>query len=227
MIPNIRFLGTYLFWNNMYNGNGWILAPEAIFGMEKPLGISHDSGSETIVLRWECRLNEIKREFRAFVHPDKEWSVSKIELVDLIDGQERPVIVSSVRNKKWETGNVIFPDMIITDHYDKGVRFRSETVTVTNARFNITIDPSTFTLEGMDLPDGSITYDETVEPENQVRQWSTRDGKAVPWTGPPPEEVELPQVSRGNIIFRVVGFVIGLLMLLYALRIMWKNKHDS
>jgi len=227
MIPDVRFLGTYLFWYNMYDGNGWILTPEAIFGMVKPLDTRLDPSTGATVLCWECFVKGFTQEFRAFVYPDMGWSISKIELVDIVDGQEFPVIVTSVRNKRWETGNVIFPDLIITNYYrDGGIHFRTETITIENARFNIPIAPEIFELEGMDLPEGIGIYDETAS-DNPSLQWSTRDGKAVPWTGPPQEEYELPQASRGNVIFRVVCMLIGLLMILYALRIMWKNKHDS
>gem|GEM_PF-6111781 len=227
IIPDIRFLGTYLFWNNMYNGNGWILTPEAIFGMERPLDVLHDSNTRVMILRWECRLKELKREFRAIVHPGEDWSVSKIELVDLVDEKESPVIVTSIRNKEWEDG-VVFPELIITDYYDEsGVRYRTETIAIENARFNIPIPESVFEVAGMGLPERTLIFDETVPLENSLTQWSTRDGKAVPWTGPPQEQYDLPTVSRGSIIVRIVCMILGILMIIFAVRMMWKGKHNS
>ena len=224
MLPDIRFLGTYLFWYNMYNGQGWILTPEAIFGLEKPLDVQLDPSTGATVLRWECRLDDVKREFRAFVHPDKEWSVSKIELVDLIDGKEVPVIVTSIRNKTWSTGNVIFPEQIITDYYDGGVHYRTETVSISNARLNVSVAPTVFELKDMSLPEGIVIHDETVR-ENQLFQWSARDGKAVPWTGGDSEQYDLPEVVPTRVIlFRVVCMTVGLLMIIFALTKMWRDK---
>jgi len=227
MIPDVRFLGTYLFWQNMYDGNGWILTPEAIFGMERPLDTRLDPSTGAVILRWECNVKGFRQEFRAFVHPDKEWSVSKIELVDLIDGQEFPVIVTSVRNRKWDVGNVIFPDLIVTDyHYDGGVHYRTETITIENARFNIPIAPTVFEMEGMNLPEGSLIHNETVS-ENRLLQWSTQHERAVPWTGPRPEPFDLPQMSTGTIVFRIVCVALGILLIILGLRSMWKNRHAS
>ena len=225
VIPDIRFIGTYLAWYDMYRGDGWILAPEAIFGMEQPLDIRNDSSTGTVVLRWECRVKELKSELRAFVHPDKEWSISKIELVSLIDEREFPLIVTSIWNKKWEEGGIIFPDLIVTEHYyDGGILCRTETITIENARFNIPIPESVFEIAGLDLPERTIIFDETVSEENQLSQWSTQDGKAVPWTGPPQEQYDLPTLSRGNLAIRVVCVVLGILMIVFPLWKMWKNR---
>lgn len=132
-----------------------------------------------------------------WVAPSQGYGVVRMEhAFTFADGEREPGLRRMIADLERMEGDVWYPRSVTTEFLIDGERISREVVTVSEARFNIDLPESTFTLAGLNLPVG-----------HEILDRSKGSARVLRWDGEQVVGISAEEVRRDEAAAKTLGTI--------------------